>query len=59
MKQISIETKASIIDRFNIGESVSELTEATGVARRLAVYLYFIMISNYSEPPHKDLIGLT
>ena len=32
MKQISIETKASIIDRFNIGESVSELTEATGVA---------------------------
>ncbi|SCX24089.1 hypothetical protein SAMN02910436_01876 [Ruminococcaceae bacterium P7] len=44
MKQISIETKASIIDRFNIGESVSELTEATGVARRLAVYLYFIMI---------------
>ena len=33
MKQISIETKTSIINRFNNGESVSELTEATGVAR--------------------------
>ncbi len=44
MKQISIETKTNIIDRFNNGESVSELTEATGVARKLAAYLYFIMI---------------
>ena len=33
MKQISIETKTSTINRFNNGESVSELTEATGVAR--------------------------
>lgn len=44
MKQISIETKTSIINRFNNGESVSELTEATGVARRLSTYLFFIMI---------------
>ena len=33
MKQISIETKTNIIDRINNGESISELTEATGVAR--------------------------
>ena len=33
MKHISKETKASIINRYNNGESVVELTEATGVAR--------------------------
>lgn len=33
MKQISMETKASIINRYNNGESVAVLTEATGVAR--------------------------
>lgn len=32
MKHISKETKASIINRYNNGESVVELTEATGVA---------------------------
>ena len=33
MKHISKETKASIINRYNNGEPVSELTEATGIAR--------------------------
>ena len=33
MKHISKETKASIINRYNNGESVVELTEDTGVAR--------------------------
>ena len=33
MKQFSIETKTSIIERYNNGESVAELTKATGVAR--------------------------
>ena len=33
MKHISKETKASIINRYNNGEPVSELIEATGIAR--------------------------
>ena len=33
MKHISSETKTNIINRYNNGESVVELTEATGVAR--------------------------
>ena len=33
MKHISSETKTNIINRYYNGESVVELTEATGVAR--------------------------
>ena len=33
MKHISSETKTNIINRYNNGESVVELTEATGIAR--------------------------
>ena len=33
MKHISSETKTNIINRYYNGESIAELTEATGIAR--------------------------
>ena len=48
MKRISIETKESIINRYNSGESVAVLTEATGVARS-AIYGWLKASQSESE----------
>ena len=52
MKRISIETKESIINRYNNGESVAELTEATGVARST---IYGWLKSSQSESENKPV----
>ena len=52
MKRISIETKESIINRYNNGESVAELTEATGVARST---IYGWLKASQSESENKPV----
>ena len=58
MKQISIETKTSIINRFNNGESVSELTEATGVARSTIYgWIKAAQSDSENEPVNKKTVN--
>ena len=52
MKRISIETKESIINRYNSGESVAVLTEATGVARST---IYGWIKASQSESENKPV----
>lgn len=50
MKRISIETKTDIINRYNNGESVAELTKTTGVARST---IYGWLKASQSESENK------
>ena len=52
MKKISFETKESIINRYFNGESVAELTEATGVARST---IYGWLKASQSESENKPV----
>lgn len=52
MKKISFETKESIINRYFNGESVAELTEATGVARST---IYGWLKASQSESKNKPV----
>ena len=52
MKKISFETKESIINRYFNGESVTELTEATGIARST---IYGWLKASQSESENKPV----
>ena len=52
MKKISIETKTDIINRYFNGESVTELTEATGIARST---IYGWLKASQSESENKPV----